>query len=235
MPRRSQGRSASRSRSRSSSESRDSRSRSRSRGTTNGGPPRRRSSSLRSAARGRYPSPSARNSSPALQRFYGARRRPSRRLLSPLGALGKVSSDWFFLLVLVICRCRLFGLDPAVFWYFIPPAATNKGLQKTPFLPERIFLSVFVAAGPAIRPFHRLCGAGPGGSMPCYDYHSCFFPCFPFLFHVSRRVDSMVPSSSGLCHTLHPFSAPQIGAASGAGWSPSSSPDHGCGRQLSRR
>ena len=82
--------------------------------------------------------------------------------------------------MLVICRCRLFGLDTAVFWYFIPPAATNKGLQKTPFLPERIFLSVLVAAGPAIRPFPRLCGAGPGGSMPYYDSHSCFFPAFHF-------------------------------------------------------
>ena len=73
---------------------------------------------------------------------------------------------------------------------------------------------MFVAAGPTVLPFLRLCGVRPGGLMPFYAIHSCFFPAFHFLFHVSRTrgfdgFDGFVaPSTPSLPHRSVPQVAP---------------------------
>ena len=73
---------------------------------------------------------------------------------------------------------------------------------------------MFVAAGPTVLPFLRLCGVGPGGSMPFYDIHSCFFLLSIFSF-MSRGVDSssssvgiVAPSTPSLPHRSVPQEAP---------------------------
>ena len=67
------------------------------------------------------------------------------------------------------------------FLVFHPTCGDRQKDYRKPLSYQRGFsCPLSVAAGPAIRPFPRLCGAGPGGSMPFYDTHSCFFPAFHF-------------------------------------------------------
>ena len=148
---------------------------------------------------------------------------PARRcreiLWSASSAISKTSriawSAWkgkqwlVFLLVLVICRCRLFGLDSAVFWYFIPPAATDKRTIENPFLTREDFLVRCLSPQvPPSAPFPA--SAALGLAVPClfmtlthaFSLLSISLPCLPARgFDGSIFVWPLSHSPSLLCPT----------------------------------